>query len=145
MKKQMKNETPYLTYGMGFEEDNRINDEEYFCGDVLNLGKEMEKEYPNDVLANLHRMFQIGFRCGIRSERNERIESEISMDDLAKSANDLYYLVIALDKYVFDNVSSTDVTSNSITGLNGIVQSMLLSAERHSKNISECNIKVFEV
>ena len=65
----MKCSTPYLTYGNGFEEDNRINDEEYFCGDILNLGKEMEKEYPNDVYANLHRMFQIGFRCGIRKER----------------------------------------------------------------------------
>lgn len=60
-------------------------------------------------------------------------KSEITTYDLAKSAGDLHCLAIALDKYVFENVSSVaDVTVDSLSGLNGIVQAILLMADNHS-------------
>lgn len=65
-------------------------------------------------------------------------KSEITACDLAKSAGDLHCLAIALDKYVFDNVSSiADVTVDSLSGLNGMVQAILLMADSHSNKASK--------
>lgn len=65
-------------------------------------------------------------------------KSEITAYELARSAGDLYCLAIALDKYVFDNVSSVaDVTVDSLGGLNGIVKAILLMAEKHSSDVCE--------
>lgn len=71
MNEQMKSETPYLTYGKGFEEEDRINGKGYIHNDILDLAEELKQAYPKDVYANIHRAFEIGFRCGVRSERQQ--------------------------------------------------------------------------
>lgn len=64
-------------------------------------------------------------------------ENKVTACDLAEGAGSLHRLAIALDKYIFDNVSSTDVSLDDINGLKGIAQAILLMASNHSEEASE--------
>lgn len=69
-------------------------------------------------------------------------EKEISMSDLAEGAVNIHCLAIALDRYIFDHVSSaTDVTLEDLNGLNGIVKAMLMLSEKHFDNASTLEMK----
>ncbi|MFR4507775.1 MAG: hypothetical protein ACLT5V_07640 [Enterococcus avium] len=69
-KKEM--ETPYLSYGVGYEEDERQNDHDSFSPDVLDLAEFLDKKYPSERISIMHNMFLIGFRCGQRCERKNK-------------------------------------------------------------------------
>lgn len=64
-----KSETqqPYLTYGLGYEEDERLIGEEPFHDDVLDLAKHLIEKHPKERWSIMHMMFSIGFNCGQRS------------------------------------------------------------------------------
>ncbi|MFQ9228924.1 MAG: hypothetical protein ACLS8E_09950 [Enterococcus avium] len=42
------NESPYLKYGLGFEEDERVIGSEPFHRDVLDLAEYLLKKYPKE-------------------------------------------------------------------------------------------------
>ena len=70
------NETPYLTYGLGYEEDERIIRMQPFFDDVLDLAKYLVEKYPNERISILHNMFQIGFNCGQRAGANVSLSDD---------------------------------------------------------------------
>lgn len=74
MSRVTKNEiqTPYLTFGLGYEEDNAHNLYGRYYDDVLDLANYLIKKYPKERHSIMHRMFTIGFRCGQRFERARR-------------------------------------------------------------------------
>lgn len=60
-------------------------------------------------------------------------QEKITTFDLAESAGNLHCLAIALEKYVFDNVSSvSEITPDDLSGLSGLVKAMLRSSDIHS-------------
>jgi hypothetical protein len=63
-----KGETPYLTYGLGYEEDERLTGKDPYCEDVLDLADYLIKKYPKERWSIMHKMFSIGFHCGERAE-----------------------------------------------------------------------------
>lgn len=64
-------ETPYLTYGLGYEEDERLIGEEPYSNDVLDLADYFIKKYPKERWSIMHSMFLVGFNCGLRSKNND--------------------------------------------------------------------------
>lgn len=66
-----KNETPYLTYGLGYEEDERVIGQEPYSEDVFDLAEHLIEKYPAERYSIMHKMFSIGFHCGQRSENSE--------------------------------------------------------------------------
>lgn len=62
-----KGETPYLTYGLGYEEDERLTGKDPYREDVLDLADYLIKKYPKERWSIMHKMFSIGFHCGQRS------------------------------------------------------------------------------
>ncbi|GAA2922711.1 MULTISPECIES: hypothetical protein [Enterococcus] len=60
-------ETPYLTYGLGYAEDERLADKDPYHEDVLDLADYLIKKYPKERWSIMHKMFSIGFYCGERS------------------------------------------------------------------------------
>ena len=62
---------PYLTYGLGYEEDERVIGQESYSKDVLDLAEHLIKKYPAEHYSITHHMFSIGFHCGQRSKNSE--------------------------------------------------------------------------
>ena len=61
-------ETPYITYGLGYEEDESMVDGESYYEDVLDLAEYFIQKYPKERYSIMHQMFMIGFKCGQRLE-----------------------------------------------------------------------------
>lgn len=68
-----KTETPYLTHGLGYEEDERIIGKEPYFEDVLALADHLIKKYPSERWSIMHHMFMIGFNCGRRAESEDEL------------------------------------------------------------------------
>lgn len=82
-------EAPYLTYGLGYEEDERLIEEETYFDDVFDLADYFVKKYPNERWSIMHRMFQIGFHCGERAEAGKGLGD----DELHQHATKLSSIV----------------------------------------------------
>lgn len=74
------NESPYLKYGLGFEEDVRVIGSESFHRDVLDLAEYLLKKFPKERVSIMHNMFQIGFNCGQRSMVDNAVPDELLRD-----------------------------------------------------------------
>lgn len=62
---------PYLTYGLGYEEDERLIKQGTYSEDVLDLAEYLIEKYPAERYSIMHHMFSIGFHCGQRSKNSE--------------------------------------------------------------------------
>ena len=69
--KKNKSRSPYLTFGLGYEEDEALNLRRGFYDDVLDLAEYLIKRYPKERYSIMHKMFTVGFRCGQRCERRK--------------------------------------------------------------------------
>lgn len=76
-----KSETPYLTYGLGYEEDEQAIKKDSFCDDVMDLADYFIKKYPNERWSIMHQMFKVGFNCGQRS-----MGDNAGLDEILKEA-----------------------------------------------------------
>lgn len=69
----IKTEMPYLTYGLGYEEDERVIGQEAYFEDVLDLAEYLIRKYPAERYSIMHKMFSIGFHCGQRCAMNSEV------------------------------------------------------------------------
>lgn len=70
-------EFPYLTYGVGCEEDDRLAGTVVTCGDdVIELAEYFIKKYPIEQYSSMCRMFQVGFNCGQRCAMSNEVNYE---------------------------------------------------------------------
>lgn len=115
-----KTETPYLAYGLGYEEDERLIGKEPYFEDVLALADHLIKKYPLERWSIMHAMFMIGFNCGQRAEsiNDELLRHAVKLTSVASQ--------IKMIERVLENVDYSRVTGDNFA-IHHQIQSGLLS------------------
>nr|DAM28520.1 MAG TPA: hypothetical protein [Caudoviricetes sp.] len=153
------NESPYLKYGLGFEEDERVIGSEPFHQDVLNLAEYLLKKFPKERVSIMHYMFQIGFNCGQRSMGDNSGLDEIlkeaetfktnmnttviEMDQIAQSLDIVLEHIEVLrtgDKEVERAVNLLDVLVRSLTDCCAASEDSVTSFERFISKSKQKNM-----
>lgn len=135
------NKTPYLTYGLGYEEDERIIGEEPFFQDVLDLAEYLVEKYPKERLSIMHNMFQIGFHCGQRASANNSLsddELQHHAKKLTSSCNQIRIIGRLLENVDYSRVKGDEfaVHHQIRTGLLDDIGDSLSVLEAEIQNIS---------
>ena len=136
-----KSEAPYLTYGLGYEEDERLIGKEPYCDDVLDLANYLIKKYPEERWSIMHNMFQIGFNCGQRVEADK----SLSDDELHQHATKLTSIAdqIKLVERLLESTEYSRVSGNEFalhfqinSGLLSNMNDVLSTLKEDIQNIS---------
>ncbi|MGF2143442.1 hypothetical protein ACQUD9_12395 [Vagococcus fluvialis] len=67
-------------------------------------------------------------------------QNEMDIDLLTADASDINNAVNALETYIFYRVSGQNVTNKDIDGLNGLIASIKLLAEKHANEMSDFSL-----
>ncbi|MGF2189598.1 hypothetical protein ACQUD0_04600 [Vagococcus fluvialis] len=66
--------------------------------------------------------------------------NNLNLDDLTMDANSLESAINGLDSFIFHNISSTEVKTEDISALSGLLVSIKLLATKHANELSEFSI-----
>lgn len=142
------NESPYLKYGLGFEEDERVIGSEPFHRDVLDLAEYLLKKYPKERVSIMHYMFQIGFNCGKRS-----MVDKPGLDEVLKEAeifcSNINTIVIEMEQiahsmdFALEHIETLDTKNGEHIKAASLLE-VLIRGLSNSREISADLVMLFE-
>ncbi|MEQ7304145.1 hypothetical protein [Enterococcus avium] len=141
-------ETPYLIYGLGYEEDERLIGKEPYSDDVLDLADHFIKKYPKERWSIMHSMFLIGFNCGRRSENNSTVLNEIQeeADRFKTNMNDrvieMEQIEHSLD-YALEHIETLKTDNREHIKIASLIE-VLLRSLSNCREVSEDSVMLFE-
>lgn len=143
------NETPYLKYGLGYEEDERAIGNEPFHQDVLDLVDYFVKKYPNERWSIMHNMFQIGFNCGQRSmdDNNDGLdeilkEAEIFCSNINTIVIEMEQIAHSMD-FALEHIETLDTKNGEHIKAASLLE-VLIRGLSNSREISADLVMLFE-
>ena len=142
------NETPYLKYGLGYEEDERAIGNEPFHQDVLNLAEYLLKKFPKERVSIMHYMFQIGFNCGQRSMGDNSgldevlKEAEIFSSNINTIVIEMEQITHSLD-FALEHIETLDTKNGEHIKAASLLE-VLIRGLSNSREISADLVMLFE-
>lgn len=142
------NEKPYLTYGLGYEEDERLIGEEPYQNDVLDLADYFIKKYPKERWSIMHGMFLVGFNCGRRSENND-VEANEILEEAEKFRRNISTSVIEIEQitdsldFALEHMETLKTENNEHIKVVSLLE-VLIRGLTTCRKVSEDSIMLFE-
>lgn len=139
-----KGETPYLTYGLGYEEDERLTGKDPYCEDVLDLADYLIKKYPKERWSIMHKMFSIGFHCGERAEAGKGLgddELHQHATKLSSNADQIKLIERLLESAEYSRVSGDEfalhfqIHSGVLSNINDVLSTLKEDIQNISNEI----------